>query len=39
MPREPGEPEDHRALFQQWRRVIDRFQTNLADWSEEEEEE
>ena len=39
MPREPGVPEDHRALFQQWRRVIDRFQTNLADWSEEEEEE
>jgi hypothetical protein len=35
----PGEPEDHRDLFQQWRRVIDRFQTNLDDWSEEEEEE
>jgi hypothetical protein len=35
----PGEPEDHRGLFEQWRRVIDRFQTNLDDWSEEEEEE
>ena len=37
----PGEdlPENHRELFQQWRNVIDRFQTNLADWTEEEEEE
>ena len=26
-------------LFEQWRRVIDRFQTNLADWSDEEGEE
>ena len=35
----PGEQLDHRDLFNQWRRVIDRFQTNLDDWSEEEDEE
>ena len=35
----PGERIDPGELFQQWRRVIDRFQTNLADWSEEEDEE
>ena len=35
----PGEDPDPQALFQQWRRVVDRFQTNLADWPTEEEEE
>jgi len=35
----PGQQQDHREMFRQWRRVIDRFQTNLEDWSEEEEEE
>ena len=30
---QPGPQE----AFQRWRRVIDRFQTNLADWAEEEE--
>ena len=35
----PGEQIGPEELFQQWRRVIDRFQTNLADWSEEEDEE
>ena len=37
----PGEDvaENNRELFRQWRNVIDRFQTNLADWTEEEEEE
>ena len=33
------EQPDPREMFQQWRRVIDRFQTNLADWEEMEEEE
>tara|TARA_B100000686_G_scaffold106720_1_gene113818 strand:- start:325 stop:438 length:114 start_codon:yes stop_codon:yes gene_type:complete len=37
MPEE--EQPDPREMFQQWRRVIDRFQTNLADWEEMEEEE
>ena len=39
-PREdlPGEVPAAEALFQQWRRVVDRFQTNLADWPMEEEE-
>jgi hypothetical protein len=35
----PGQEPDHRDMFQQWRRVVDRFQTNLADWPIEEEEE
>ena len=35
----PGEHPDPQALFQQWRRVVDRFQTNLADWPIEEEDE
>ena len=35
----PGEVPDAHALFQQWRRVVDRFQTNLDDWAIEEEEE
>ena len=35
----PGEEPHPEALFQQWRRVVDRFQTNLADWPIEEEEE
>ena len=34
----PGERTDPGELFEQWRRVIDRFQTNLADWTEEEDE-
>ena len=29
----PGGEEDPQALFQQWRLLIDRFQTNLADWT------
>ncbi len=35
----PGEAPPAEALFQQWHRVVDRFQTNLADWPIEEEEE
>ena len=35
----PGERTNPGELFEQWRRVIDRFQTNLADWTEEEDEE
>ena len=34
----PGERTNPGELFEQWRRVIDRFQTNLADWTEEEDE-
>ena len=37
MPDEEGA--DPREMFQQWRRVIGRFQTNLTDWEEMEEEE
>ena len=35
----PNQEMDPNEVFQQWRDVIDRFQTNLADWSDEEGEE
>ncbi len=35
----PGDQPEPQQAFQRWRRVVDRFQTNLADWAEEEEEE